>query len=91
MSLTLYFDQDSDLELSLCFEHESIPKLNMDAVSSEIASYPGIQSLFNAAAKQLGNLDLLNGRTKGEQSTFVYAFSKTDFNSPVNRCSKSIS
>ena len=70
MSLTLYFYEYSDLELSLCFEHESIPKLNMDAVSSEIASYPGIQSLFNAAAKQLGNLDLLNGANQGRTVDF---------------------
>lgn len=69
-SLTLYFYQYSDLELSLCFEHESIPKLNMDTISSEIASYPGIQSLFNAAAKQLENLELLNGKNQGRTVNF---------------------
>jgi hypothetical protein len=58
------------LELSLCFEHESIPELNMNAIGSEIASYPGIQSLFNAAAKQLGNFKLLNGKNQGRTVDF---------------------
>ena len=58
ITLTLYFYQYSDLELSLCFKRESIPKLDMDAVRSGIAAYPGLQSLFNAAAEQLGTLNL---------------------------------
>jgi restriction endonuclease len=59
VNLTLYFYQYSDLELCLIFEPESIPKLDANAVSSEIQSHPALQSLFNAAAKQLDGLNLL--------------------------------
>lgn len=58
VTLTLYFYQYSDLELSLCFDCQSIPRLDMDVVRAEIAAYPGLQSLFNAAAQQLGTVNL---------------------------------
>ena len=60
IALTLYFYQYSDLELSVCFKSESVSKVDVDVVRSEIASYPGMQSLFNAAARQLGTLDPMN-------------------------------
>lgn len=69
-ALTLYFYQYSNLELLLCFGNESIPKLDMEGMKCEIASYPGIQSLFNAAAQQLGNLEPLNEENQGQAIEF---------------------
>jgi len=63
--LTLYFYQYSDLELSLCFERDSIRKLENEAVSSELKTHPAMQSLFNAAAQQLGTLNLMNEEHEG--------------------------
>jgi hypothetical protein len=70
VELTLYFYQYSDLELSLCFERESVAKLDVEVVRLEITSYPGLQSLFNAAAQQLGTLDLMNGENTGRKVYF---------------------
>lgn len=70
VELTLYFYQYSDLELSLCFGRESVAKLDVEVVRLEIASYPGLQSLFNAAAQQLGTLDLMNGQKAGRKVSF---------------------
>src|ERR1700676_3987051 len=70
VALTLYFYQYSDLELSLCFERESIPMLDRDAVRSEFTLYPGIQSLFNVAARQLGTLNLMSGEHAGRTVDF---------------------
>ena len=70
VALTLYFYQYSELDLSLCFKHESIPKLNMDVVRSELTSCPGMQSLFNAAAQQLGTLNLISGEHAGRTVGF---------------------
>jgi hypothetical protein len=70
IGLTLYFYQYSDLELSLCFKRESIAKLDIEDVRSEIASYAGIQSLFNAAAQQLDTLSLVNAEDAGRDVGF---------------------
>jgi len=70
VALTLYFYQYSDLELLLCFKRESIPRLEMDVVRSELTSGPHIQSLFNLAAQQLGTLNLMNGHHTGRTVDF---------------------
>ena len=70
LALTLYFYQYSDLELWLFFKRASIPKLGKDVMRSEPASYPGMQSLFNAAAQQLGTLNLINGEHAGRTVSF---------------------
>jgi Restriction endonuclease len=70
VALTLYFYQYSDLELSLCFKRESVARLDIEDVRSEIASYTGIQSLFNAAAQQLGTLNLVNAENAGREVSF---------------------
>jgi hypothetical protein len=70
IALTLYFYQYSELELSLCFKRESVPKLRTDLVKSEMMSYPGMQSLFNAAAKQLDTLKLMDGENAGRVFNF---------------------
>jgi Restriction endonuclease len=59
VALTLYFYQYSDLEVSLCFERNSIHKLDNDVVASELKTHPAMQSLFEAAAQQLGTINLL--------------------------------
>jgi hypothetical protein len=69
VAITLFFYQYSDLEVSLLFERESIPKLDMEVVKSELRGHPCVQSLFNAAAQQLSTLSLVAdeqpGRTVG--------------------------
>jgi len=63
--LTLYFYQYSDLGVSLCFERDSIHKLDNETISSELKSHPAMQSLFNAAALQLGTLNLTGEEHEG--------------------------
>jgi hypothetical protein len=62
VTLTLYFYEYSDLELSLCFGRESIHRLEQDVVTSQLKSHPAMQSIFNAAAQQLGTVNLLSGK-----------------------------
>jgi hypothetical protein len=70
IALTLHFYEYSDLDVSLCFERQSIPKLRMDVVKSEFASYAGVQSLFNAAAQQIDGFNLLSGEHAGQTVAF---------------------
>ena len=70
MDLTLYFYQYSDLELSLYFKRESIPRLDKDVVRSELTSYPGARWLFDGAARQLGTLNLSSGKRAGRTVDF---------------------
>lgn len=65
VALTLYFYQYSDLDLSFCFERESIPRLDNDVVRSDLASGPHVQSLFNAAARHIDGLNLMTGDHAG--------------------------
>ncbi len=58
-TLTLFFYQYSELELCLLFSADSRSKLNESILREELKSYPGIQSLFNAAALQLDGANLL--------------------------------
>jgi len=70
VELTLYFYQYSDLEIGLLFNAHSIPKLDDSLLKAEMKSYPGIQSLFNAAAQELGTINLLDPK----QSNVVVKF-----------------
>ena len=79
LALTLYFYQYSDLELRLCFKRTSIPKIDMDVMRSELASYPGMQSLFNAAAQQLGTLNLISEKHTGRTVGFGLRLQLADF------------
>lgn len=58
-TLTLFFYQYSELELCLLFSADSRSKLNESILREELKSYPGIQSLFNAAALQLDGANFL--------------------------------
>lgn len=60
VALTLYYYEYSELELDLLFNATSIAKLDPTALKAELKVYPGVQSLFNAAAKELGAFNLLD-------------------------------
>jgi hypothetical protein len=70
VALTIYFYQYSDMELTLFFGPESIPKLNVEVVKSEFTLYQGIQSVFNAAARYLTTHNLLSEERIGREFTF---------------------
>ena len=70
LALTLYFYEYTDLEASLCFERESIPKLEMDVVRTDFVSKRVMQSLFNASAQQLDTLNLVAGEHAGRAIKF---------------------
>ena len=70
VALTLYFYQYSDLELSLCFDRDSLRKLQSDVVMSELKTHPAMRSLFSAAAQQLGTIKLLHEDQENKVITF---------------------
>jgi Restriction endonuclease len=70
VAVTVYFYQYSDLEVSLCFKPESIPRLDKTIVESQLKYHPALQSLFNAAAQQLGTLNLISGEDAGRTVKF---------------------
>lgn len=70
VALTVYFYQYDDLELSLLFNKDSIPQLNVEKLKIELKNYRGNQSLFNAAAEQLGTLNLLDEANAGRRGDF---------------------
>jgi hypothetical protein len=70
IALTLYFYKYSELELSLYLECRSIPKLDMVVFQSEIAAHAVTQSLFNAAAQQLGTMNPLKVENAGRTVEF---------------------
>jgi len=71
IALTLYFYEYFDLEVSLLFGETSIANLNATAVELELKRHPVMQSLFNAAARQLGEFDLLATENSGRAVKFA--------------------
>jgi len=71
IALTLYFYEYFDLEVSLLFGETSIASLNATAVELELKRHPAMQSLFNAAARQLGEFDLLATENSGRAVKFA--------------------
>ncbi len=59
VALTLYFYEYSNLEVSLVFEHESIPRIDNDILRVELLAHPARRALFNAAATNLDTGKLL--------------------------------
>lgn len=59
IAMTAYYYQYGDLELSLYFRADSISRLGLSTLTEELRTYAGRQSLFNASAEQLDNLNLL--------------------------------
>jgi hypothetical protein len=70
VALTLYFYEYSDLKLLLCLQRESLARLNGDVVKSELDRHPCMQSLFNAAAKQLDTLNMIGEECPGQPVKF---------------------
>jgi hypothetical protein len=70
VGLTLFFYQYFNLELSLLFGRESIPKLGAEAVRSELRFHPCLQSLFRAAAQQLASFNLVADKQPGRTVEF---------------------
>jgi hypothetical protein len=79
VALTLLFYQYSDLELSLVFDSASIPRLDEDRLKEELKSYPGLQSLFNAAAEQLDAVNLLGDERVGQTARFSFHLQLENF------------
>lgn len=71
VAITLVFYQYFDLMASLLFNQESIPKLDPDIVKSELRSHPAVESLFNAAAKQLDTVNLSADENPGRVVSFT--------------------
>jgi hypothetical protein len=70
VALTLFFYQYSDLEVSLMFNRDSIPRIEPEVATSELRYHPCLQSLFNAAAQELGRLNLLADEQPGRTVRF---------------------
>ena len=79
VALTLYFYQYDHLELSLCFKHDSIPRLDKELVNLQITTGPYVQSLFNLTAQQIDNRNLMNGEPNGQAVDFVLSVELTGF------------
>ncbi len=71
VALTLYFYEYSDLQLSLCFDRGSLRSLQSDIVMSELKTHPAMQSLFLAAARHLGTINLLDEEQENKVATFA--------------------
>lgn len=59
IALTLFFYQYSDLEVELLFNRDSIPRIASEVARAQLKGHPCVQSLFNAAAQKLGDLNLV--------------------------------
>jgi len=71
VSITLFFYQYSDLRASFVFARESILKLDTQAMKSELKWHPCVQSLFNAAARKLDELNLLANKRFSQKMEFA--------------------
>jgi hypothetical protein len=70
VALTLFFYQYSDLEVSLLFERESVLKIKPEQAGSELRCHPCVQSLFNAAAQELSDANLMADERPGRTVEF---------------------
>lgn len=70
VSLTLYFYEYSDLEVSLLLDPSSIARLDPAAVELALKNHPALQSLFNAAAQKLGEFNFLAEENSGRTVKF---------------------
>jgi len=71
VGITLFFYQYSDLRAVFVFTRESILKLDAEAMKSELKWHPCVQSLFNAAARKLDELNLLVNKRFGQKIEFA--------------------
>lgn len=80
IALTLYFYEYSNLEVSLLFPENATFTLDPTTVKSELAHHPAMQSLFNAAAQRLGELNLLAAENLGRTVEFAIRLQFEEFN-----------
>jgi hypothetical protein len=59
------------MEVSLLFDHSSIANFDAASVKSELKHHPALQSLFAAAARQLGGINLLAHENSGRTVEFA--------------------
>ena len=59
VEITLSFYEYSDLRVSLLFDQEGLSKIEPEKARTELRNHPCVQSLFNAAATKLGELNLV--------------------------------
>jgi hypothetical protein len=77
-SMTVYYYQFENLELSLLFERRSINQLDAGILAAELQAFPGRQSLINAAMKQLDGLKLLTDDDQRAKTHRFRAFGRFD-------------
>ena len=59
VALIIYYYQYSDLQLALGFAPQSVPKIDSAILKRELRSHGVLQTVFNAAARQLDTLQLI--------------------------------
>jgi len=77
------------LEVSLLFGNESIARFDATALTAELRCHSAMRSFFNAAAQQLGTLNLLADETAVEQWNLLLGYSSRPFVSVESEYSKS--
>src|ERR1700720_2846791 len=70
VALTLYFYQYADLEFTLSFARDSIPKIDPNVLRAELSSHPAMQSVFNATAEHIDTAALLPNERFGQEVRF---------------------
>lgn len=79
ITITLFFYQYSDIELSLFFERKTIHKLSEETLKKEIENYVGLRTIFLAPRKALDKLNLLDKKFQGKKIEFNIGFKIDDF------------
>lgn len=70
VAMRAYYYEYKNLNLTLMFRVESLPKLDTVELADELKTYPGRQSLFNASAEELDRLNLLTETEDGKHVDF---------------------
>lgn len=79
LDVTIYYYEYSNLKLALAFDHHSLQRVDYAEIQKELATYPGMQSLFNAAADQLDSLNLLTHDETSRSGRFQLRLCLHDF------------
>ena len=79
IALTLYFFAYSDIYLTIAFHAASLQRLQMDGLKAELAKSPALVSIFNAAAKLVGQRLIPAVEHQGLIATFGGRLALEDF------------
>ena len=79
IALTLYFFSYSDIHLTIVFHAASLQRLQMDGLKAELAKSPALVSIFNAAAKLVGQRLIPAVEHQGLIATFGGRLALEDF------------